>query len=50
MLSQLYLIDLYDQLTQRYETVIGTFNDHMKWINSSGIVVINIESYFYEGI
>lgn len=50
MLSQLYLIDLYDQLTQRYETVIGTFNDHMNWVNSSGIVVINIESYFYEGI
>jgi hypothetical protein len=50
MLSQLYVIDLYDQLTQKYETVIGTFNDHIKWINSRGIVVINCELYKYEGI
>jgi hypothetical protein len=50
MLSQLYLIDLYDQLTQQYQTVIGTFSDHIKWVNSKGIVVINIEFYFYEGI
>ena len=50
MLSQLYFIDLYDQLSQKYDTVIGTFDDHMKWINCAGIVVVNCEPYQYEGL
>jgi hypothetical protein len=50
MLSQLYFIDLYDQLSQKYDTVLGTFDDHMKWINCAGIVVVNCEPYKYEGL